>query len=142
MWPKSSHAPACGGGPGWGQAASAVPEREPPPGSPDSAKALPSVPTSPASGRGKKDTRHISNLHNNPPPPTLTEVVTTLHTLGKTQLPKQPTCSLDPLDEPPRWALLKLVTRAIRIRPSSPPLTTPPPHPPPPTHPHPPSSTS
>src|ERR1700745_835340 len=27
--------------------------------------------------------------HNNPPPPTLTEVVTTLRTLGKTELPKQ-----------------------------------------------------
>ncbi len=115
MWPKSSPSPACGGGPGWGQAASAGPEREPPPGSPDSAKALPSVPTSPASGRGKKDTRHISNLHNNPPPPTLTEVVTTLHTLGKTELPKQLTCWLDELDETGRWALLKLVTGAMRI---------------------------
>src|SRR3954465_11434337 len=28
-------------------------------------------------------------VHNNPPPPTLTEVVTTLRTLGKTELPKQ-----------------------------------------------------
>ena len=28
-------------------------------------------------------------LHNNPPPPTLTEVVTTLRTLGKTEMPKQ-----------------------------------------------------
>jgi len=37
--------------------------------------------------------------HNNPPPPTLTEVVTTLRTLGKTG----------------RWALLKLVTGAMRI---------------------------
>ncbi len=115
MWPKSSPSPACGGGPGWGQAASAVPEREPPPGSPDSAKALPSVPTSPASGRGKKDTRHVSNLHNNPPPPTLTEVVTTLRTLGKTELPKQLTRWLDELDETGRWALLKLVTGAMRI---------------------------
>ena len=115
MWPKSSPSPACGGGPGWGQAASAVPEREPPPGSSDSAKALPSVPTSPASGRGRKDTRHVSNLHNNPPPPTLTEVVTTLRTLGKTELPKQLTRWLDELDETGRWALLKLVTGAMRI---------------------------
>src|SRR5882724_6171204 len=115
MWPKSSPSPACGGGPGWGQAASAVPEREPPPGSPDSAKALPSVPTSPASGRGKKETRHVSNLHNNPPSPTLTEVVTTLRTLGKTELPKQLTRWLDELDETGRWALLKLVTGAMRI---------------------------
>jgi DNA ligase-1 len=100
MWPKSSPSPACGGGPGWGQAASAVPEREPPPGSP---------------GRGKKDERHVSNLHNNPPPPTLTEVVTTLRTLGKTELPKQLTRWLDELDETGRWALLKLVTGAMRI---------------------------
>src|SRR5712672_837243 len=100
MWPKSSPSPACRGGPGWGQAASAVPEREPPPGSP---------------GRGMKHTRHVSNLHNNPPPPTLTEVVTTLRTLGKTELPKQLTRWLDELDETGRWALLKLVTGAMRI---------------------------
>jgi DNA ligase 1 len=53
--------------------------------------------------------------HNNPPPPTLTEVVTTLRTLGKTELPKQLTRWLDELDETGRWALLKLVTGAMRI---------------------------
>jgi DNA ligase-1 len=58
------------------------------------------------------DARH---LHNNPPPPTLTDVVTTLHTLGKTELPKQLTRWLDELDETGRWALLKLVTGAMRI---------------------------
>src|SRR6202795_1837599 len=51
MWPKTPHPqsappPACGGGLGWGQAASAF--------------------------------EGISTLHNNPPPPKLTEVVTTL----------------------------------------------------------------
>jgi len=106
---------ACGGGLGWGPSASAVPEKEPPPGSRDSAKALPSDPTSPASGRGKKPAQHISSLHNNPPPPTLTEVVTTLRTLGKTELPKQLARWLDELDETGRWALLKLVTGAMRI---------------------------
>jgi DNA ligase-1 len=55
------------------------------------------------------------NLQNNPPPPTLTEVVTTLRTLGKTELPKQLTRWLDELDETGRWALLKLVTGAMRI---------------------------
>src|SRR5512141_2944787 len=50
MWPTPSHgrsapSPACGGGLGWGQAASAVPETKPPPGSLRD-------PTSPASGRG------------------------------------------------------------------------------------------
>src|SRR5205807_2150242 len=54
-------------------------------------------------------------VHNNPPPPTLTEVVTTLRTLGKTELPKQLTRWLDELDETGRWALLKLVTGAMRI---------------------------
>ncbi|MGX9391205.1 cisplatin damage response ATP-dependent DNA ligase [Nitrobacteraceae bacterium UC4446_H13] len=53
--------------------------------------------------------------HNNPPPPSLTEVVTTLATLGKTELPAQLTRWLDELDETGRWALLKLVTGAMRI---------------------------
>jgi DNA ligase-1 len=53
--------------------------------------------------------------HNNPPPPTLTEVVTTLRTLGKTELPRQLARWLDELDETGRWALLKLVTGAMRI---------------------------
>src|SRR6202162_3200781 len=74
---------------------------------------------SPASGRGKEPAppvfESVSNLHNNPPPPTLTEVVTTLRTLGKTELPKQLTRWLDELDETGRWALLKLVTGAMRI---------------------------
>ena len=46
---------------------------------------------------------------------TLTEVVTTLRTLGKTELPKQLSRWLDELDETGRWALLKLVTGAMRI---------------------------
>src|SRR3954468_16613192 len=32
--------------------------------------------------------QEILSGHNNPPPPTLTDVVTTLHTLGKLELPK------------------------------------------------------
>jgi DNA ligase-1 len=53
--------------------------------------------------------------HNNPPPPTLSDVVTTLRTLGKTELPRQLARWLDDLDETGRWALLKLVTGAMRI---------------------------
>jgi DNA ligase-1 len=47
--------------------------------------------------------------------PTLTHVVTTLASLGKSELPKQLTAWLDALDETGRWALLKLVTGALRI---------------------------
>src|ERR1700678_3613070 len=74
----------------------------------------PSAP-SPACGGGEKTARPPSLLHNNPPPPTLAEVVTTLRTLGKTELPKQLSRWLDELDETGRWALLKLVTGAMRI---------------------------
>jgi DNA ligase 1 len=49
------------------------------------------------------------------PAPTLTEVVATLATLGKAELPAQLAAWLDDLDETGRWALLKLVTGALRI---------------------------
>jgi DNA ligase-1 len=52
---------------------------------------------------------------NKPPPPSLTDVVTTLRTLGKAELPAQLAGWLDELDEIGRWALLKLVTGAMRI---------------------------
>ena len=99
MWPKAAlqaqpaPSPACGGGLRWGPATSLVDKKEPPP----------------------ELSRRPSKLHNNPPPPTLTEVVTTLRTLGKTELPKQLARWLDELDETGRWALLKLVTGAMRI---------------------------
>ena len=47
--------------------------------------------------------------------PTLSEVVETLSTLGKSQLPAQIARWLDALDETGRWALLKLVTGSMRI---------------------------
>jgi len=119
MWPKaapqvqSAPSPARGGGPGWGSPHLLHGEKEPPPGSPSSASVLSGDPTSPANGRGED--HRVLKLHNNPPPPTLTEVVTTLRTLGKTELPKQLARWLDELDETGRWALLKLVTGAMRI---------------------------
>jgi DNA ligase-1 len=51
----------------------------------------------------------------NLPPPTLSDVVTTFHTLGKTELPAQLVRWLDQLDETGRWALLKLVTGGLSI---------------------------
>jgi len=47
--------------------------------------------------------------------PTLSDVVETLATLGKAQLPAQIARWLDGLDETARWALLKLVTGGLRI---------------------------
>jgi DNA ligase-1 len=46
---------------------------------------------------------------------TLTEVVETLTSLGKAQLPAQIARWLDGLDDTGRWALLKLVTGGLRI---------------------------
>jgi DNA ligase-1 len=74
----------------------------------------PKPPSTPLPPRSEGGERTMPG-HNNPPPPTLTEVVTTLRTLGKTELPRQLTRWLDELDETGRWALLKLVTGAMRI---------------------------
>jgi DNA ligase-1 len=52
---------------------------------------------------------------NSPPPPSLGEVVATLDSLPKKELPAQLAHWLDDLDETGRWALLKLVTGALRI---------------------------
>jgi DNA ligase-1 len=66
-------------------------------------------------GGGSPTHEPIDARHNNPPPPTLTDVVTTLRTLGKSELPAQLAHWLDELDETGRWALLKLVTGSLRI---------------------------
>jgi len=47
--------------------------------------------------------------------PSLSTVVHTLATLGKTELPRRLAAWLDQLDETGRWALLKLVTGGLRI---------------------------
>jgi DNA ligase-1 len=92
----------------------------------------PSAP-SPLEGEGwggrSRDQRSTKTLTPNPSPqgggehtavaavdaPTLSHVVTTLASLGKSELPKQLAAWLDALDETGRWALLKLVTGALRI---------------------------
>jgi DNA ligase-1 len=48
-------------------------------------------------------------------PPSLTEVVEALATLGKLHMPAQIARWLDGLDETGRWALLKLITGGMRI---------------------------
>jgi DNA ligase-1 len=52
---------------------------------------------------------------NHPPAPGLGEIVETLHATRKTELPAQLAHWLDLLDETGRWALLKLITGALRI---------------------------
>jgi DNA ligase 1 len=116
MWPRSptnarsAPLPPRSGGEGSGvgggaaNTEAAVPADRPP--TPD--------PSPPRAMRVEGGERTVAG-HNNPPPPTLTEVVTTLRTLGKTELPTQLARWLDELDETGRWALLKLVTGAMRI---------------------------
>ena len=53
--------------------------------------------------------------HNNPPPPTLADVVETLSTTARKDLPAHLAHWLDALDETGRWALLKLVTGNLRV---------------------------
>jgi DNA ligase-1 len=115
MWPppreRSIPSPACGGGLGRGNETTGNGlQGEAPP--PDALRA----PTSPASGRGGKSAESARDeSFAEKPSPTLTEVVTTLATLGKSDIPAQLARWLDDLDETGRWALLKLVTGGLRI---------------------------
>jgi DNA ligase-1 len=61
------------------------------------------------------DVMHGSSGHNRPPPPSLFTIVEALHEIGKLALPRQIADWLDALDETGRWALLKLITGALRI---------------------------
>jgi DNA ligase 1 len=109
MWPKATPStcaalsvpsPLAGEGQGGGYAELSV---------------SPSPPTRIAQQAERSDLPHKGGGEEERPPPTLTEVVSTLRTLGKTELPAQLARWLDELDETGRWALLKLVTGAMRI---------------------------
>src|SRR5260370_3631415 len=121
MWPRSgpqaqsAPLPPRSGGEGSGvgglSADSLAAERAETPPTPDLESELCSPRTPPRAMRvdgGGRTARGHNNRphtgHNNPHPPTLTEVVTTLRTLGKTELPKQLSRWLDELDETGRWA--------------------------------------
>ena len=114
MWPKGSlqaHSaplPPRRGGEGSGVGGGAVLTE-----TTSSAAAPPTPdPSPPRAMRVEGGDRRTGHNH---PPPTLTEVVTTLRMLGKTELPGQLSRWLDELDETGRWALLKLVVGAMRI---------------------------
>jgi DNA ligase 1 len=118
MWPSPFHArstplPPRSGGEGLGVGGGAASSRSRSGTKPADGPPTPD-PSPPLASLAEGGERIVAG-HNNPPPPTLTEVVTTLRTLGKTELPKQLARWLDELDETGRWALLKLVTGAMRI---------------------------
>ncbi len=127
MWPSAFHArpaplPPRGGGEGSGVGGGAAiteaafpADRPPTPSPPRAARVEGGERILPGHNNGAPGHDTAAPGHNHPPPPTLTEVVTTLRTLGKTELPGQLSRWLDELDETGRWALLKLVTGAMRI---------------------------
>ena len=106
MWPgprqsAGAPSPACGGGRGGGSRLRMTQPTGPLPAR------FARVPP-PQAGEGKKEAGEGKEL-------SLTTVVTTLASLGKTELPQQIARWLDALDDTGRWALLKLVTGALRI---------------------------
>ena len=104
MWPSHEHgagapSPLAGEGRG-GRAASAGASRLPPSRPSQASLAMVDLP--------RKGGDEESS-------PSLSAVVTTLSSLGKSELPQQIARWLDALDETGRWALLKLVTGGLRI---------------------------
>ncbi|WP_372424913.1 cisplatin damage response ATP-dependent DNA ligase [Salinarimonas chemoclinalis] len=75
----------------------------------------PPPPTPPHEGEGSASRVSPTSGHNRPPPPSLSEVVETLATTSKSDLPARLAGLLDALDETGRWALLKLITGSLRI---------------------------
>jgi DNA ligase-1 len=69
----------------------------------------------PGPGSGRPPQSASPPGHNNPPAPTLAEVVAALVQAGRRELPALLAGWLDGLDETGRWALLKLITGGLRI---------------------------
>jgi DNA ligase-1 len=110
--PSSSHArpapsPLVGEGGGGGWRGEPVASR--------SAADLTTPTPSPSAQGGGEHAVLAATVCCTPAAPTLSEVVTALATLGKAELPARLAHWLDLLDETGRWALLKLVTGALRI---------------------------
>ena len=128
MWPgprqsAGAPSPACGGGRGGGSRSRMTQPTGPLPARfarvpPAEVGSIGLRPTNSAkigqarfrmqAGEGKKEAGEGKEL-------SLATVVTTLASLGKTELPQQIARWLDALDDTGRWALLKLVTGALRI---------------------------
>ena len=72
------------------------------------------LPPQALAGGGERAER-LESVERNTNALSLSEVVDTLSTIGKAQLPAQLARWLDRLDETGRWALLKLVTGALRV---------------------------
>jgi DNA ligase-1 len=106
IWPGPGSPPPCKEGPGAGvgRGGGALPHPAP--------NRHATQPTLPASAR-----ETIGPGHNRPPPhvPSLTEVIEGLATSSKSDLPARIAGWLDALDETGRWALLKLITRELRV---------------------------
>ncbi|CAA2138545.1 cisplatin damage response ATP-dependent DNA ligase [Methylobacterium bullatum] len=112
IWPSQNPPPSAGEG---GPRVSEGRERGAP--SPERSSRLPPAPQAPSPAEGGGDATAAGPGHNNPPPhiPTLAEVVDTLRITKKSDLPAHIADWLDALDETGRWALLKLITGALRV---------------------------
>jgi DNA ligase-1 len=106
MWPTANANPS----PSWGGAGVGGAR----PGEPSPGGTLPTSLSSPRGGGEPPLPAKVEPGHNRAPL-TLPDVVAGLRNSGKTEMPRLIASWLDALDETGRWALLKLITGALRI---------------------------